>query len=322
VAGNDDSDYNLAPSAKARPLPAYAGITKTKGKGKRNAIKPKAKPRMSTTGYKEDDTPRAFARMMAFQTGKKRPSGLDDDTSDRKAKRQKRKLEVAGNHADAPAKSLEERPEVPRIEPGERLADYAVRVDQALPIAGLGRKGQGPKIEGMKDRVTKTEKRLKRLYATWREEDERIKAKEEEEAEAAEEAEDERRAMYGKDYEAPHIRRKRQRVVGERDDGDEDPWAMLIAKRAAAERAREAEEAEAGKGKKVKGLRGVHDVVLAPPSLKVVPKEKFKVRNGAAVDVANVPTAAGSLRRREELSDARRDVIERYRAMMKGKGGI
>lgn len=62
------------------------------------------------------------------------------------------------------------------------------------------------------------------------------------------------------------------------------------------------------------GLQGVHDVVLAPPTL----KEKFKVsRNGAGMDVANTPTKAGSLSRREELSNARRAVIEQYRAMMK-----
>jgi hypothetical protein len=316
--GKDDSHFNLAPSARARPLPAYAGVTKTTGKGKQQAAKQKVKPKISTTGYKEDDTPRAFARMMAFQTTKKRPSGLDDETADRKAKRQKRKQEAADSIAEAAAASTQEKVELPKIQPGERLADYAARVDHALPVSGLARKGNGPKIDGMKERVTKTEKRLKKLYATWREEEAKIKAKEEEEAEAEEEAEDERRAMYGKDYEEPHRGGKRQRLVGEQNDGEEDPWAVLKAKRAEAERLREAEELS-GKNRKSKGLKGVHDVVQAPPTLKVIPKEKFKVRNGAGADVANVPNAAGSLKRREELSDARRDVIERYRAMMNGK---
>jgi hypothetical protein len=61
-------------------------------------------------------------------------------------------------------------------------------------------------------------------------------------------------------------------------------------------------------------------VAQAPPEL-VKPKEKFKPIRGAKVDVANVPNKSGSLMKREELGDARREVIERYRAMMKGQRG-
>jgi hypothetical protein len=56
----------------------------------------------------------------------------------------------------------------------------------------------------------------------------------------------------------------------------------------------------------------------APPSL-VKPREIFKVRGGAKVDVANVPTAVGSLRRREELAGERRNIVEEYRRLMAEK---
>ena len=93
-------------------------------------------------------------------------------------------------------------------------------------------------------------------------------------------------------------------MVGEIDEDEDDPWAVLKSKREAP--------------------KGLHDVVQAPPSMNVVPKEKFKVRNGAKVSVANVPGASGmkSLKQREELSEARKEVIERYRAMMKGGGRL
>ena len=84
-----------------------------------------------------------------------------------------------------------------------------------------------------------------------------------------------------------------------KDYKDDDPWAELHAKR-----------------DKPKGL---HDVAEAPPSFKSLPREKFKIRNGAKADVVDVPNAAGSLKRREELSETRRDVIARYREMMGAK---
>jgi hypothetical protein len=37
------------------------------------------------------------------------------------------------------------------------------------------------------------------------------------------------------------------------------------------------------------------------------------------VDVANVPAAAGSLRRREALASERKSIVEQYRALMAGK---
>ena len=58
------------------------------------------------------------------------------------------------------------------------MADFAARVNQALPVGGLSRKGKQP--DGVKERQTKTEKRLHKMYAEWREEEARRKEKLEE----------------------------------------------------------------------------------------------------------------------------------------------
>lgn len=254
--------------------------------------------------YKHDDTPRAFARVMQIQIGKKRPrSGLDGGQDRRSAKKQRKSADNAPNALKEPSIAEPARSEMPKIQPGERLGDFAARVDHALPVGGLARKGK-VKVEGLKERQTKTEKRLHKMYASWREEDARRKEREEERIEQEEEAEEEREAeLGGQSVRLPTSTKtgKRKRVIGEAaGSDDEDPWAQLKLK--------------------CDMPKGLHDVVQAPPSFKAVPKEKFKVRNGAKADVVNVPTAAGSLKRREELSAARREVIERYRGMMKRSG--
>ena len=278
-------------------MPAYKNATNGEKKKQSKVLKQK---RASEDGYKHDDTPRAFARMMQFQGSKKRPrSGLDDGSESRKAKKA-RKLETTASESTQDTAPQElTRPEMPKILPGERLGDFAARVDHALPVGGLARKGK-VKIEGVKERQTKTEKRMQKMYAAWREEEARRKEKEEERREQEEEAEDERDAAMGSQslkLTSGSRNAKRRKMIGEQVGEDDDPWAELQAKR--------------------ERPKGLHDVVQAPPSFKAVPKEKFKVPNGAKVNVENIPSSAGSLKRREELSGARKEVIERYRAMMK-----
>lgn len=247
--------------------------------------------------YGEDDTPRAFQRLLQLQNNKRRLAGLDDGEGRPAAKKTKPR---PSNVVDT-IQTHEEVSEAPRLLPGERLADFSARVNQALPVGGLARKGK-VKIEGVKERRTRTEKRLHKMYAEWRKEDTRRKEKEEEQAEQAEEDAEDRLADYGgQSLKLPAGRRaKRKKAIGESGETEEDPWAVLKSKREAP--------------------KGLHDVAQAPPEFKVAPKEKLHVRNGARVDVANVPVAAGSLKKREELSKARGEVIERYRAMMKGAG--
>lgn len=258
--------------------------------------------RPTTSNYKEDDTPREFARLMQRQAGGKQTSGLDNGES-RAAKRKKQKTEEDGSKVKRSVNATEPAPsettEQLKILPGERLADFAARVNQAMPVAGLTRKGKH--VEGMNERQTRTEKRLHKMYAEWREEEAKRREKLEELQEQQEEHDDENEAeLGGQSIKFPESGRKarRKRMVGEVDDDDEDPWAVLKSKREAP--------------------KGLHDVVQAPPTIKTVPKEKFKVRNGAKIDVSNIPAAAGSLKRREELGEARKEVIERYRALMKG----
>jgi hypothetical protein len=167
-------------------------------------------------------------------------------------------------------------------------------------------------------RVTKHERHLKRLQEGWRKEEARIREKEQEAAELAEEENNELEAMWedkteevaeGKKGKKGRKGRKRL-VVGEVDDGD-DEWEALRRKREAKER----EEKEGRKG----GIKGLHDVVQEPPTFTKVPREIFKVKNGARVNVDNVPSAAGSLRKREELGAERQGIIETYRKLMAAK---
>ncbi|KAF2767101.1 hypothetical protein EJ03DRAFT_162192 [Teratosphaeria nubilosa] len=308
--GDSAAHADLPPDTVAKALPAFEKKVDGKGKGKgkkqddARRQKLKQKKTSSANGYKEDDTPRAFARLIQFQETKKRPSGLDDG-AERKKKRKLDANNVPSTAKPAPAAAATAKAEVLKILPGESLADYSARVDQALPVGGLARKG---KVDGVKERQTKKENKMHRIYAEWREQDAKIKERLEEEQELQEEAEEENRAHYrDESFAFPESRKvKRKRLIGEAADRDEDPWKVLKEKRLA-----EGEE-----------RRGLHDVVQAPPAMTAVPKEKLKVKGGAKVNVANVPGAAGSLKRREELGEARRQIIEQYRAMMKGKGGM
>jgi vacuolar-type H+-ATPase subunit I/STV1 len=92
---------------------------------------------------------------------------------------------------------------------------------------------------------------------------------------------------------------KRKLLVGEVDNGSEDEWEALKKKR--------------------QERKGLHDVVSAPPTFDKVPREIFKVKNGAGAKVGNVPNAVGSLRKREELGEERKTIIDTYREMMAAK---
>jgi hypothetical protein len=297
--------FNLAPTTNAQPLAAYTktgrkqdniklapkrGTAKAKPKASSADAKPRRKGKEVIEGYGVDDTPRAFQRLINQQTNKRHISGLDEG-EDRRAKKAKTSNKPAKENAAA-----KDAPEMPKIQPGERMSDYNARVDQAIKISGLIQKGKA--VEGIKERRTKKEKQMHKLYATWREEEEKIKEQREEAREKQEELDEENAAKYGENVKLPGG--KRARAIGESDDKEGDIWASLKEKRGARPK--------------------LNDVVQAPPEL-VKPKEKFKPIRGARVDVSNVPNKSGSLMKREELGDARREVIERYRAMMKTQRG-
>jgi hypothetical protein len=291
--------HDLPPSERAQPLDV--------GKVK-NGKKSKAKAH-SEKGYAIDDTPKSFARLLAFsKSGQGIPPGLDDGKKPEKGVKRKRgdESETTSHLNTTPnaVKNADQSQKGLQIQPGERLSDFARRVDQALPLAGLNTKGK--KVDGVKDRQTKHEKRLRRMQAQWREEEARIREKEEEEREEAEETLDEQLASLDRDAREVMMstgkigaKKKKRRAgkIGEvQDDDDEDPWNVLKEKRDAP--------------------KGIFDVVQAPPRFEKLPREIFK-----GVKVHDVPKHAGSLRRREELGHTRADIIKSYRAMMAAKRG-
>jgi len=237
------------------------------------------------------------------QPSKKRKRGQEDDAAAKPSTKTSSAAASASTTAAA-ASTL------PTILPGERLSDFSARVNQALPLAGLARKTV--KVPGMKEHRTKIERKITKMQDLWREEEARRQEREAEARDAEEEAEAERWAdgaattplaqleagAAGDAAGVPGKRSGRRVRTGMAGGDDGDPWAVLKASR--------------------ERPGGLHDVVQAPPSFKRLPREVFKVRDGARVDVANVPRSAGSLRRREELGDTRKSIIESYRAMMKG----
>jgi hypothetical protein len=221
-------------------------------------------------------------------------NGLDNGDSDLKNKKRKR-----GAHATAAAPAEPQVIPTPKIQPGERLADFAARVNAALPVSGLERKGKTIAGE-FKERQTKHEKRLQKMVNTWKEEEVKRQDKLAEERELAADDEEEEQAM----WEARRLElQSRKKGKSKKEIDVDDDWAALRARR---------EEP-----------KGLHDVAQAPPELKK-PREIFKEvgrTNSKAkaekVVVANVPHAAGSLRRREEIGETRLSIIESYRAIMR-----
>ena len=251
---------------------------------------------------------------MAISQGTKpKRSGLDDGTVKSKKQRkqeQQKAIEDTEHDNGGKTETLQKTNKVDlKIQPGESMSEFRARVDQALPLSSVSKSGR--KVAGVSDhRVTKHERRLKRLQKGWREEEARIRDKEQEERELAEEEDDELNAMWeDKTSDLPTAsangkkkkgkKGKRKLLVGEVDNNSEDEWEALKKKR--------------------EGRKGLHDVVSAPPEFTRTPREIFKIKNGAGAKVGNVPNAVGSLRKREELGEERKTIIDTYREIMAAK---
>ena len=276
--------------------------------GKKGAGNEKRLKRKRDAYKAGDDAPRAFKRLMAFAGGKKSRSGLDNG-DEPSGKNKKRKTTQTPTAAESDTKNQSE---LPKIKPGERMSEFAARVDASLPISGLVNKSvrDGKDPLGLKVWRTNKERKMHKLYDEWREEDRKIKEKREDELEeqAEKELEEEEAGVSWKlnmqDGASSGGKKKkkgkRTKYLGEVDDHEEDPWEALRKKRG---------ETRAG----------LHDVVQAPPEFAMKNLNKKKTVGGAAVEVDGVPKAAGSLRRREELQSVRNDVVASYRKMMEGK---
>ncbi|KAI0835321.1 hypothetical protein F5Y06DRAFT_276656 [Hypoxylon sp. FL0890] len=297
----DPSTYDLPPSQIAKPLPVKPQAQKGNAE-KQKPSQAGQNLKRKRNGTQKDDAPRAFKRLMAFAEGKKPRSGLDN--GDEPTGKNKKRKAAASSNPDAEPKETRE---LPKIRPGERMSDFAARVDAALPVGGLINKSvrNGKDPLGLTVRRTKKEKKMHKLYDEWREEERRLKEKREEELELQAEKELEEEEM-GVTWKLDSLgggkkkkKGKKTKYLGEVADADEDPWEELRKKR--------------GETKV-----GLHDVVQAPPEFTAKPQKKLTIGD-AVVEVGGIPKAAGSLRRREELQAVREDIVASYRKMMSQK---
>ena len=211
----------------------------------------------------EDDTPKEFRRLLERQKHltqghKKRQRG--DDTAQSTLSNKKRKPNAATQRA-AISEPAEPRSamEIPRIKPYERLSDFGARVDCSMPVSGLMKKGnKAISIGGkkLKQPQTKTERKMQKMQAEWREQAARRKQKEDE---AADERELEELAGDGYRV-ADEVEATRKRVVGKKKKGKEDdPWAVLESRR--------------------KVQKNLGDVVQRPPDLRGLKGARLKIDN-------------------------------------------
>lgn len=321
------STYDLPPSVVAKPLPTRDLQSKPSNKkNKKKETDAKTKWEKFETKNKiglNDDTPKAFRRLMQYQQARaaKQTSTPSRQDAGKTKKRKRDAIDGSKEESMGKKKSLSASAgetatgsDNPKILPGEKLSDFAARVDRELPLSAMKRSSK-PTVSDMPDireaKLTKHERRLRRLQRQWREEEERIKEREREEMEEREANMDDQIQLW-KQWEAEAGKRKKKGTATKKnrgeeqgqndgdpdsDDGNPDPWAKL------------------NNPDRVNQPVNPFDVAQAPPQLTKL-KGKFKVRGGARVDVANVPAAVGSLRRREELASERRDVVEEYRRLM------
>ncbi|KAK6075747.1 hypothetical protein SCUP515_05866 [Seiridium cupressi] len=307
----DPSSFDLPPTQIARPLPVkpsfFSKPDEDAGKGKGSG--PGKNLKRKRDGMGQNDMPRAFRRLMAYSDGKKPRSGLDNGDAP-SGKQKKGKKAGKESNAETAAEAPTEKSDVPVIRPGERMSEFAARVDAALPIGGLinksARNGKDPL--GLKVKRTKKERQMHRLYDEWREEERKIKEQRDEELEllAEKELEDEEAGVSWKQNAPPAPLGKKKKKKGKRakyldevGGDEEDPWEEL-------------------KRKRGESRPGLHDIAKAPPELHLKTPKKLTVR-GATVAVDGIPKAAGSLRRREELQEVRDDIVATYRKMMDEK---
>ncbi|KAM0251027.1 hypothetical protein ACHAP5_001907 [Fusarium lateritium] len=283
--GDDSGDFNLPPSQKARPLQVgKKSVPDAKGggkNGKKNVTAAESKmdapvkAKKGKKAHKDNDAPRAFRRLMAVAGGQKVRSGLDDGDDGKSAKQKAEEL---------------------KIRPGEDLRAFAQRVDASLPVAGLTKKTtikDGKDEQGFKVYRTRKERNMHKLYAQWRDEERKIQDQKEEAADEAigqELDEDPTGQVAIARAILEESTKKRARRKGGKVD---DPWEELKKKRAEAKVA-------------------LHEQAQAPPELNKNISKPIKIKDAAA-DVGNIPKAAGSLKRREELQEARAEVLEAYR---------
>lgn len=354
------SDYNLPPSKIAASLPARQKNKDSKGDQTTNQTN-KPKKTKKTQSSLTDDTPKAFARLLqqyqkktnpnpdtenqnnGENQSRKRKRGGDNDNEKQKQKQKtlKKQQPQPKPSSKATTEQTTTQHEIPKILPGERMSDFAARVDRSLPLSMITKAAansnnnnthdpKDAKVRKLReDRQTKHERRLRRMQREWRVEDAKIRERREEEMEEKDAANEEINEQW-KEWEKEAGKGAKKKAQAKKktnkkkkkgpagnngedsdddkyvaaSDGDDDPWAKLNHKGRSSQ-------------------SNPFDVVQAPPEKLKKPREIFKVHGmgGAKVHVADVPTAAGSLRQREQLATERQTIVEEYRKLMASKRG-
>lgn len=259
--GGDKANFDLPPSSKAKSLPVIAPT--------KDFLAPRKKQKLDDGRGKKpkknvDDTPKSFARLMAWHQGGKRiGGGLDDGKQPAKKKRKQQPQQDSTIHKDTLVESVK----APEILPGESLAEFGIRVDQTLPLSSIAKTNVNPNASLPEDlrekekkskQLTKHNKRLARMQGEWRNTEAKLKAKEEEELEDNEEKLVEEKLLWD---EVKMTGKKGKRKLVE-----DDPWKVLEKKRR-----------QEGPPVAVAGLTA-KDQAQAPPSLGKI-KNMFKERS-------------------------------------------
>ena len=284
--------FDLPPSARATPLSVLKPQTRIEVLDNTVDTEKRAnkrrKPDSVENGGKTksaDDTPKQFARLMAWsKEGRALRKGLDDGEMGRKERRKKDKTAAAkhgktdtedasgaGGAAKAavgsfdsahkggpkaatkvtkppkPAKDMslrspprqqdhgnsapvavDERTKL-KIKPGERLQDFALRVDQTLPLSGVPKHStkETLRIPGLKSNqnLTKHNKKLLRLQSQWREEEKRRREKGEEREDEMEDQKEEDGLLWTSVHDQQSSKKGKRMKRGGVDEGD--IWKVL-----------------------------------------------------------------------------------------------
>lgn len=226
-----------------------------------------------------DDTPRAFQRLTHLTRSTNGTIFLFQDKTSVNAKTKP----SHANSSNAKGSQI-------KIRGGEKLSDFGARVDQALPIADVVRKSNKKtetydkfqdKMKGHKAYSSHRMRDSKALPGNVYSEDVRYSSLD---LDAGAQVSD------GNTFKITnHTKRKRSRRAHKANL--EDPWAVLETQRHKSS--------------------GLHDVAQAPPELKSLKRIKTSNSSGGV----NFRTKI-SLRRQEELKQARKTVIQNYRRAM------
>lgn len=211
--------------------------------------------------YQYDDTPKSFQQLLVGRGLKReqtnpRPRGthgvsnkklLHEVVTSRRVKTNSGVPEDSDDVREDPT-NLTQTDSALRIQSTEGLADFAARVNQALPLSGVPIRGKN--VAGTKQALTRHTKKLRRMQAAWRTEHARLQRLDQERREDAEADMEERVSKLASMGITGVSQLMDDWWTGEGTSrhNDDDPWISLKATR--------------------NEPSGLHDLAVEPPKLK------------------------------------------------------